>query len=204
MKVTSRRDILTNASFDSGRVTTIAVVALSLFVASARAEEHFRVDAATSEVHFALGASDGPVHGAFHVTSGEFTLDPQSGAMTGTVSVDASSGRSGNDGRDKKMTSAQLKAQTYPVVTFAPAKFSGQVKDSGDSTGDVEGSFTLIGQAHPITVPMAVHMEGDRFTATGSFTIPYVGWGVKDPSWFVMKVDKEVKIELKLSGTVTK
>ena len=86
----------------------------------------------------------------------------------------------------------------------APTKFSGQVNDSGDSSGQVEGNFTLLGQSHAITVPMTVHMEGDHFTATGSFTIPFVTWGVKDPSWFVMKVDKEVKIELKLSGAVTK
>ena len=128
----------------------------------------------------------------------------QTGAMTGTVTVDAASGDSGKKNRDKKMTNDQMKAQTYATVTFAPAKFSGQLKDSGDSTGQVDGAFTLIGQAHPISVPMTVHMEGDRFTATGEFTVPFVSWGMKDPSWFVMKVDKEVKVQLKLTGTVTK
>ena len=97
-----------------------------------------------------------------------------------------------------------MKAQTYPTVTFAPTKFSGQVKESGDSTGQVDGTFTLIGQAHPISVPMNVHTEGDRFSATGEFTIPYVDWGMKDPSWFVLKVEKQVKVQLKLSGTVSK
>src|SRR4029077_17617700 len=108
-----------------------------------------------------------------------FTLDPGTGAMTGSVSVDAASGDSGKKSRDKKMTNDEMKAQTYSAVTFAPAKFSGQVKDSGDSTGQVDGSFTLIGQAHPITVPMTVHMEGDHFTASGSFTVPFVSWGMK-------------------------
>ena len=97
-----------------------------------------------------------------------------------------------------------MKAQTYPTVTFAPTKFSGQVKDSGDSTGQVEGTFTLLGQTHTITVPMTAHMDGDHFTATGSFVVPFVNWGVKDPSFMFLKVDKEVKIELKLAGTVTK
>lgn len=178
--------------------------ALALLSTAAWGLDQYRVDPASSEVHFTLGASDGTVKGTFHVTSGEFTLDPATGAMTGTITVGAATGDSGNKKRDKNMTDKQLRAQTYPAVTFAPARFSGQVKDSGDSTGQVEGNFTLIGQPHPITVPMTVHMEGDRFTATGSFVIPYVSWGVKDPSWFVMKVEKEVKIDLKLAGTVAK
>jgi polyisoprenoid-binding protein YceI len=182
----------------------LAAVAGLVLAASAQSQQHYHVDPGTSEVRFTLGASDHPVDGTFRVTSGDFTLDPQSGAMTGTVSVDASSGQSGNQGRDKKMTKDQLKVQTYPTVTFAPAKFSGQLKDSGDSSGPVEGTFTLLGQAHPITVPMNVHMEGDHFSASGSFTVPFVNWGVKDPSFMFIKVDKEVKIDLKLTGTVTK
>ena len=204
MKVTVSRQVRKFNTFKSSALPSLLGSAILIWTGSVFSEEHYRVDPATSEVSFLLGASDGPVKGAFHVTSGEFTLDPQSGAMTGTVAVDATSGRSGNESRDKKMTSAQLKAQTYPSITFAPTKFSGQVKDSGDSSGQVEGNFTLLGQSHAVTVPMTVHMEGDHFTATGSFTIPFVSWGVKDPSWSVMKVDKEVKIELKLSGVVTK
>ena len=118
--------------------------------------------------------------------------------------MDAGSGDSGNKKRDKKMTNDQMKAQTYPAVTFAPSKFSGQVKDSGDSTGQVDGNFTLIGQAHPISVPMNVRMEGDHFTAAGEFTVPFVSWGMKDPSFLMFKVEKEVKVQLKLNGTVTK
>jgi polyisoprenoid-binding protein YceI len=186
-----------------GRPLLAALAGFTL-AASALSQQHYRVDPGTSEVHFTLGASDHPVEGSFHVTSGDFTLDPQSGAMTGTVSVDASSGQSGNQGRDKKMTKDQLKVQTYPTLTFAPTKFSGQVKDSGDSSGPVEGTFTLLGQPHPITVPMNVHMDGDHFAASGSFSVPFVNWGVKDPSFMFMKVDKEVKIDLKLIGTVTR
>lgn len=172
--------------------------------AAAWGQQHYKVDPASSEIHFALKASDGTVNGTFHLSSGDFTLDPGTGAMTGTITADAASGDSGNKKRDKNMTTNQMKAQTYSTVTFAPAKFSGQVKDSGDSNGQVDGSFTLIGQAHPISVPMNVHVEGDHFTATGTFVVPYVSWGMKDPSWFVMKVEKEVKVDLKLAGTITK
>jgi polyisoprenoid-binding protein YceI len=188
----------------AARLRTVALLAgFSVLAAACWSEQHYRVDPAASEVHFSLGGSHA-VDGTFKVTSGELGLDPQSGAMNGMVTVDASSGDSNEKNRDKKMTTEQLKAQTFPSVTFAPTKFSGLVKDSGDSTGQVEGTFTLLGQSHPITVPMVVHLESDHFTATGSFMIPYVSWGVKDPSWFVMKVAKEVKIDLKLAGTVAK
>ena len=178
--------------------------AFAFFSAPAWSQQHYKVDSSSSEIHFSLGSFDGTVKGTFRVSGGEFTLDPGTGAMTGNVAVDASSGDSGNKKRDKNMTDDQMKAHTYSSVTFAPAKFSGQLKDTGDSTGQVEGNFALLGQAHPISVPMSVHIEGDHFTATGNFVVPYVSWGMKDPSKFVMKVDKQVKVDLKLSGTITK
>jgi polyisoprenoid-binding protein YceI len=189
-----------------GHVCLVTALGAALVLTSATAwcEEHYRVDPGGSEVHFSLVGPGHTVEGTFHVTSGEFSLDPQSNAMSGTVAVDAASGQSDNKNRDKKMTNDQMKAQAFPSVTFAPTKFTGQVKDSGDSTGQVDGTFTLLGQAHAITVPMTVHMEGDRFTAAGSFTVPYVTWGVKDPSWAFVKVAKDVKIDLKLAGTVTR
>lgn len=199
-----RFDGINRGSKISGCRLTAFVSAAAIFAATAWSQEHFKVDPAASQVHFTLGASEHPVEGTFRVTGGEFTLDAGSGAMTGMVTVDAKTGESGNKSRDKKMTNDELKAQTYPAVTFAPTKLSGQLKDIGDSTGEVEGNFNLLGNAHPIKVPMTVHMEGDHFTAAGSFVVPYVSWGMKDPSWFVLKVEKEVKVDLKLSGTFRK
>ena len=188
-----------------GRTSRWLAIAAAVAVFTGAAwGQHFKVDPASSEVHFTLGSFDGPVNGTFKVTSGEFTLDSSSGAMNGTVTVDAASGDSGNKKRDKKMTSDQMKAQTYSTITFVPAKFSGRLKDAGDSAGQVDGAFTLIGQAHPVSVPVSVHMEGERFTATGEFTVPFVSWGMKDPSFMMMKVEKQVKVQLKLTGTVSK
>lgn len=59
----------------------------------------------------------------------------------------------------------------------------GTLNDSGDSTLQVRGTFTLIGKPHDITVPMTVHVDGNQYTAKGSFTIPYVEWGMKNPSF---------------------
>jgi hypothetical protein len=47
---------------------------------------------------------------------------------------------------------------------------------------------------------MQVHIENGRMTAKGHFTVPYVQWGLKDPSIFILKVAKEVGIDLALTG----
>jgi polyisoprenoid-binding protein YceI len=120
--------------------------------------------------------------------------------MSGKIVVDAGSGDSGEASRDKKMKNDVLKVPRFPSVTFEPTGFAGQIGPSGTSQILVKGNFTIVGQPHEITVPMTVQIDGDRCTATGSFVVPYVQWGLKDPSIFVLKVGKEVKIDLILKG----
>jgi phage host-nuclease inhibitor protein Gam len=50
---------------------------------------------------------------------------------------------------------------------------------------------------------MQIHIDGSNLTATTHFTVPYVKWGLKDPSIFILKVAKEVDIDLKLVGRVS-
>jgi hypothetical protein len=49
---------------------------------------------------------------------------------------------------------------------------------------------------------MKVHVSGDQLHATGSFAVPYVQWGLKDPSTLMLRVNKEVQIDLSLNGTL--
>ncbi len=50
---------------------------------------------------------------------------------------------------------------------------------------------------------MQVHIDGTSVTAKGSFIVPYVKWGLKDPSIMILKVAKEVHIDLDLAGTLS-
>ena len=63
--------------------------------------------------------------------------------------------------------------------------------------------FTLHGAPHDLTVPMQVHIEGTALAAKTHFQVPYVQWGLKDPSIFILKVAKVVDIDLTLGGTLS-
>lgn len=160
------------------------------------------LDPANSEIHFTLGDPIHAVHGTFRIQTGVIAFDHKDGQMNGTIAVDARSGDSGNSSRDKKMTDDELKAPSFSTVTFAPKHYSGPLAPSGDSTITVDGTFTLLGTPHEISVPMNVHLVESQCKATGSFAIPYVKWGMKDPSSFILRVGKEVTIDLVLVGLV--
>jgi polyisoprenoid-binding protein YceI len=180
----------------------IPVVAILLVPAVVPAQQKLTVDPAKSEVHFTLGDTLHTVHGTFRVQQGEVGFNPSTGEASGSIAVDALSGDSGNSTRDKRMTKEELKADSYKAVTFAPTRFTGKFNASGDSTLQVYGVFTILGVAHEIDVPMQVQVNGSQLHGTGTFVVPYVKWGMKDPSTLMLRVGKEVQIDLLLTETL--
>ncbi len=183
----------------------ILAMALPLFLgASAFAQQQtFTVNPGASSVGFALTGTGHEVHGTFHVSSGTIQFDPTAAKMSGSIVVSASSGESGDNGRDKNMHQKVLETERYSDVTFQPQSYTGTIAPTGDSSIQVAGVFTLHGTPHDLTVSMQVHIDGQNLTAKGSFVVPYVKWGLKDPSIFILKVAKEVHIDLNLVGTVS-
>jgi polyisoprenoid-binding protein YceI len=158
------------------------------------------VDTAKSGAHFTLVDTLHTVHGTFKVMPGVVQFNPATGAAGGSIVVDALSGASGNSTRDRRMNKEELKVEEYKTVTFAPVRFAGKFNASGDSTITVHGAFTILGVAHEMDVPMQIQVNGTQFHASGTFAVPYVKWGLKDPSVFAIKVNKEVQIDLLLVG----
>lgn len=180
----------------------IALVVMGATCGAAMAQTSLNIDPAKSQVQFSLGGFH-EVNGFFKVSSGEIHFDRKSGAMSGLITVEAASGNSGNSARDKKMKGDELHASKFPAITFAPTQFTGILKDAGESSIQVHGVFTLIGKPHSIVVPMTVTINGDQCVAKGSFVVPYVQWGMKDPTMMFMKEAKDVKIDLTLNGPLT-
>ncbi len=180
------------------------MIAIPLAVATIATAQHetFNVNPDTSKVTFALAGSGHHVDGTFHVQSGKIEFDPSAQKISGVVVVAAGSGNSGEPGRDKKMNSDVLDSSHFAEVTFAPVSYQGTLALSGDSAIQVSGVFTLHGTPHDITVPMQIHIDGGNAGAKGKFVVPYVKWGLKDPSIFILKVAKEVNIDLTLNGQI--
>jgi polyisoprenoid-binding protein YceI len=180
-------------------------LALPLVLAPVAFAQHqtFTVNPDSSHVAFSLGGNAHHVDGTFHVQSGSIDFDRSAQTISGSVVVAAGSGSSGDQSRDKKMNSDVLDTEHFAEVTFAPSSYQGTIAPSGDSTIQVSGTFTLHGTPHDLTVPMQLHIDGANLAAKGHFTVPYVKWGLKDPSIFILKVAKEVDIDLSLSGQLT-
>jgi polyisoprenoid-binding protein YceI len=183
-----------------------AVFTLAAILAPAALAQHqtFVVNPDASEVKVTLKTNHEVVNGAFHIQSGSIDFDRGANKMSGSVAVAAGSGKTGNDTRDKRMYKEVLLVKQYATVSFAPKIYTGNIAPAGDSTVQVTGIFTLLSKPHEITIPMSVHLDGANATAKAHFVVPYVQWGLKNPSLLIWKAENDVAIDLILSGPLSK
>lgn len=180
----------------------VAALAAPLFL---QAEElKLTLAPANTQIHWTVGSALHTVHGTFQLKRGNLRLDTLTGAAAGEIVVDAASGESGNGPRDRRMNKEVLEAQKYPEAIFTPDKvLSGPIRL--DTGGDfrLHGAFTIHGVAHELVLPVHLTRTGSTVTGTAAFDIPYVEWGMKDPSNFLLKVDRVVKLELETKVPLT-
>ena len=188
------------------RAVMLSLFLVPFFASTCALAQHetLNVNPDASKVAFALTGTGHHVDGTFHVQSGKIDFDPSAQKISGLIVVAAGSGNTGEASRDKKMNSEVLDTSHFAEITFAPSSYQGTLAAIGDSAIQVSGVFTLHGAPHDITVPMQVHIEGPEATAKAQFVVPYVKWGLKDPSIFVLKVAKEVNIDLTLTGQISR
>jgi polyisoprenoid-binding protein YceI len=156
-----------------------------------------RLDPAHTEVAFTLGATLHTVEGTFKLKSGELTFDPATGKASGDLVVDAASGQTGNGSRDKKMHEVVLESAKYPEIVFHPDRVEGKVDPAGHSQVQLHGMLNIHGTNHEMTVPLTVDAENGGYRATATFSVPYVKWGMKNPSTFMLRVKDTVEITVK-------
>ncbi len=158
-----------------------------------------------SEVRFELGATLHTVRGTFDVTRGRARFDPETGAVSGRVVVDAGSGDSGNGTRDANMREWVLESETHPEIVFEPTRLDVAERSEERLRGRLEGRLTIHGGPHTIAVPLdARRIEGSRWRVHGAFDVPFVEWGMTDPSNFLLSVDKVIAVEFTAEGDLTR
>jgi polyisoprenoid-binding protein YceI len=158
------------------------------------------VDPTQTKVHYIVDTTLHTVHGTFNLKSGTLQFDPQTGKASGAIVVYATSGESGNTSRDERMHKEILETPKYPEATFHPAQIDGQVSVTAPSDFKLKGILTLHGGDHDLVVMVHSEFTGDHWKGTAQFDIPYIQWGIKDPSNFLLKVKPVVHVELELAG----
>ena len=160
------------------------------------------VDPAKSTVHWSVESSLHTVHGTFHVKRGTLSVDPATGKASGEIVVDATSGESGNDSRDRRMHKEILESGQYSEVVFRPDHVDGTVAAQGNSSLKLHGIFSLHGAEHELNVPAQATLRDGQWKGTAAFQVPYIEWGLKNPSNFLLKVKPVVDVQLDLAGSV--
>jgi polyisoprenoid-binding protein YceI len=160
------------------------------------------LEPAQSQVHWTLNSALHTIHGTFALKSGTVHFNPETGTAGGEIVVYAPSGQSGNASRDKRMHKEILETAKYPDVIFRPMHVEGKVSQSGASEVKLSGRLSIHGADHDLTALVHVELARDRWTGTATFKIPYMEWGIKDPSNFLLKVQPVVSVELETSGAI--
>jgi len=160
------------------------------------------LDPAKTQIKWQLDGVVHNTHGTFRLKQCHISFDPRTGIASGEVLVDAKSGESADSARDHRMHKEVLESAKYPDIRFTPERVDGKLAPQGTSSIRISGTFEVHGGKHAISVPAEVKLDGSQISGTVRFEIPYVEWGMKDPSTFLLRVDKKVKIELDAAGQI--
>ena len=101
-----------------------------------------------------------------------------------------------------RCTGKFLKAHIIREITFLPDRVDGRVQAQGKSTIQVHGMFGIHGATHELTIPVQIEMAPDHWSARAHFVVPYVQWGMKNPSTFILRVSQSVDIDVQASGPI--
>jgi polyisoprenoid-binding protein YceI len=174
------------------------MLALAALAAAAAAlqETALETDPAQTKVEFTLGDVLHTVHGTFRLKRGNIRFDPATGRASGELVVDATSGESGNGTRDSRMHKNILESDRYPEIVFRPDRVEGAVAPQGRSQVRLHGTFSIHGADHEMTMQADVEASQGQYAATVTFVVPYVKWGMKNPSTLFLRVKDEVDVTI--------
>jgi polyisoprenoid-binding protein YceI len=160
------------------------------------------LDPSKTLIEFRLPGTLHTTHGTFKLERGTIIADPATGKAGGSIVIDARSADTGIGARDNEMRKSVLEAQLYPEITFDPQQFTLELRGEGQFQATMQGVLTLHGGKHDVALTAQGRLVGDNLTATAHFSVPYVKWGMEDPSVLFLTVAKKVDIDIATSGNV--
>ena len=161
------------------------------------------LDPAKTTIAYSLEGWPHHTQGTFRLRSGQIRIDAASGNMGGTIAIDAASGDSGHSVRDERMRSSVLEAGRFPIISFAPQQVISHGDPRAEFAAKVRGLMSLHGAQHEFTIDAMVRRDGNEITMRCSFMVPYVAWGLADPSILMFRVAKEVEVNVVTVGRLS-
>jgi polyisoprenoid-binding protein YceI len=190
----------------SWRAFAVILVVLAFAHRTAAAESlsgTLELDPAKTLVEFRLPGALHATHGKFKLAHGTIRADLATGEASGSIVIDASSGDSGLAARDDRMKANVLEVQKYPDITFTPRHAIGKLEKDGHFQAKLDGVLTIHGARHEVITEVQGRLVGDSLAAACHFSVPYVDWGMRDPSLFFLTVAKQVEIDIATEGRIT-
>ena len=180
------------------------ILALILLAAPLLAADTVLVfEPSQTQIHWTLDSLVHTVHGTFQLKSGTVHFDPATGKAGGQLIVDARSGASGSDARDSRMHKSIIESPKFPDIVFLPDRVEGSVPAEGSASLKIHGTFRLHGSDHEMVMPVQLTVHPGQIDAASTFEVPYISWGLKNPSTLFLRVNDKVQIELHASAHVS-
>ena len=185
------------------QILLAAIVLIGGTIPASGGELRLLLRPADSRITFVLDATAHKVRGSAEIADGEIRFDPATGSVEGTVTVDATSAQTGNQRRDRQMHRKVLRSEEFPTIVLTPRAFQGDFDPHTVSQLDLQASLRLLGREHDIEIAVTLTPEGSELRIEGDFVVPFVAWGLKDPSRFLLRVKKVVDLHIDLRGELT-
>jgi polyisoprenoid-binding protein YceI len=154
----------------------------------------FRLDPERSMLHIHASSSIHPIETATSV-SGWLELGDRD-EVSAEIELSLAAMRSGNPLIDRA-ADRNLDVRRHPTVRGVLTELA---PGEPDGTRHGTGDLMFHGHTHPISGEVRIEITPDGVHVTGAAELDVTEWGVQPPSLLVVKVHKEVRVELDAVG----
>jgi len=161
------------------------------------------LDPGATQIVFHLGATLHTVEGAIPLARGEIRFDPSGGPASGEIVIDARRATTALSSRDAKMHEQVLESARFPEIIFHPQRLDVKTREGKSAEIELSGTLELLGKQHPVVLPARLEsVDADRIEIDTRVTLPYVDWGLTDVSNVLLRVHKDVAVDVHASGVI--
>jgi polyisoprenoid-binding protein YceI len=171
----------------------LTLLCLSAALTSA---EVVKVDPAQSTVTFRGSSTLHDFDGTSTLVAGAFDLS----AGAGMIEADATSMKTGSEGRDEKMHGEIMVTPTWPRIRFDLTRFE-PVPGSLLSGGTAHGRWTMHGVTREISIPLTFSDVGTPAVrhAKAAFDLDIRRWSIPVPRVVIITVNPVIKVAIDLA-----